>query len=812
VQTQRDRKKLLERAIDSSVDLGIGNCNAEDARFDGRRVTIRGRALVNFASCSYMGLELDPRLIEASVDATRRYGIETSSSRAYLSSPLYAEFEALIERVFGGAHVVVAPTTTLGHLAALPALIDDDDAIVLAHQVHASVHLAAQHLHASGTTLEVLPHNHLDRLEDRVAALAKTHRHVWYMADGVYSMFGDLAPVARVAQILERHEQMRFYVDDAHGMSWCGPRGAGSVLDAMPLHPRMVLSTGMAKGFGTGGGLIVSCLPEVKKKVRRFGPTLIFAGPLQPPILGAAIASAKIHLSDEIVALQAELRWRLVHFAERVRRHPIPVVSPGNTPVGFVGTGPTQVCQILCARLMDEGLFTNPAQFPATPARRSGNRFLITRHHTEADLDKLADALAEHWEPAVREAGVEPFEIWRAFGLEAPAASSAPTARSRARSTELYLESCDSIDKLQHAEWDSLMRDRGCLSSAGMTLFESLFGADAGPENRWDFRYYVVRDAKGAPVLATCFTAALWKADMMAPAEVSARVEERRRQEPLFLTHRVFAMGCLLSEGNHLWLRDPVDSQNSQAAIALLLRAVRSDADRLGCSVRVLRDLPSDDLALAHRFASEGMLSMAAPESLIVPDVLGSEAELVASLQRKHRYHQARHVAPFDDAYDVEVVHAGSRALGDDEVDRLYALYENVRYGNLELNTCPLPRGFLRAMASAPGWELLIFKQKDAPERGPVCFLASHFGDAVYTPLLTGLDYALVRDRGLYRQMLRHGTLRARALGRPQVHFGFGASLEKRRFGARPVASTMFLEADDHYAFDALAHIAAEAG
>ncbi|MEZ4279256.1 MAG: aminotransferase class I/II-fold pyridoxal phosphate-dependent enzyme [Myxococcota bacterium] len=807
--SQRDRKKLLERAIDSSVDLGIGNCHAEDAAFDGRHVRIRGKDLVNFASCSYLGLELDPRLIEGAVDATRRFGIETSSSRAYLSSPLYTEFESLIERIFGGAHVVVAPTTTLGHLAALPALLDEDDAVILDHQVHSSVQLAAKLLHASGTTLEVLPHNHLDRLEDRVAALAKTHRQVWYMADGIYSMFGDRAPIARIAEILDRHEQMRVYVDDAHGMSWCGPNGSGSVLDVMPLHPRMLLATGMAKGFGTGGGLIVSSSPEIKKKVRRFGPTLIFAGPLQPPILGAAIASARIHLGPEIAQMQAELREKMAIFADRIGRHAIPVVSPGNTPVGFVGTGPTQVCQILCSRLMGEGFFTNPAQFPATPARRSGNRFLITRHHTREDLEGLADALAEHWEPAVREAGATPHEIWRAFGLEAP---EAPVARARARSTELYLESADSIDKLLRGEWDALMRDRGCVGVDGMALFEKLFGPEAPPENRWDFRYYVVRDGKGEPVLATCFSAALWKADMMAPADVSARVEARRAVEPMFLTHRVFSMGCLLSEGNHLWLRDPVDASTSQAAIALLLRAVRSDSDRLGCSVRVLRDLPSDDLALAHRFASEGMLSMAAPDSLVVEDVLGSEAELVASLGRKHRYHQARHVAPFDDAYDVEVLTAGSRELTEAEVDRLYTLYENVRAENLELNTFPLPRAFLRAMASSPGWELLVFRERERPERGPVCFLASAVGDSVYTPLLTGLDYDLVRERGLYRQMLRHGTLRARALGKPKVHFGFGASLEKRRFGARPVASTMYLEADDHYAFDALAHIAAEAG
>src|SRR5690606_1439171 len=142
--TQRDRRKLLERAIDSGVLLGIGSCHAEDDRFDGRHVRVHGRVLVNFASCSYLGLELDSRLIEAAVDATRRFGIETSSSRAYLSAPLYTEFESLIEQVFGGAHVVVAPTTTLGHLAALPALIDDDDAVILDHQVHASVQMAAK--------------------------------------------------------------------------------------------------------------------------------------------------------------------------------------------------------------------------------------------------------------------------------------------------------------------------------------------------------------------------------------------------------------------------------------------------------------------------------------------------------------------------------------------------------------------------------------------------------------------------------------------------------------------------------------------
>jgi 7-keto-8-aminopelargonate synthetase-like enzyme len=808
VPSQRESKELFERAVDSALAIGVGHEHAEDDRFDGRHVRIRGRDLLSFASCSYLGLELDPRLIESAIDATRRYGTETSSSRAYLSSPLYTEFEALIEQVFGGAHVVVCPTTTLGHLSALPALIDDDDAIILDHQVHASVQMTARLVHASGTTLEVLPHNQLERLEERVVALAKEHRHVWYMADGVYSMFGDLAPVAKIVAMLDRHEQMRFYVDDAHGMSWCGPNGAGTVLAEIALHPRMVLATSMAKGFGTGGGLVVSSDPQVKRRVRRYGPTLMFAGPLQPPILGAAIASARIHLSPEIAAMQAALRENMRCFAERVRRHPIPVISPGNTPVGFVGTGPTQASQLLCARMAEAGYFTNSAQFPATPARRSGARYLITRKHTRADLEGLADALAENWEPALRQAGVEPLEVWRAFGLEPPVA---PAKRMPSAPIELQLESKSSIGQLDRAEWDGMMRDRGCLGAEGMTLFENVFGPDAEPENRWDFRYYIVRDRDGAPVLATCFTAALWKADMLASPEVSERIEKRREHEPYYLTHRVFAMGCLLSEGNHLWLRDRSDAPSSQAAISLLLSAVRQDARELECGVRVVRDVPNEDVALTQRFASEGMIAMAAPESLVIPDVRESEAALLASLPGRFRRDHRRFSTPHDDHFEAEVVSKGSRALSDEDVAALYRLYENVRQGNLELNTFPLPQTFLRAVATLPGWELVILRLRSTPEGGPVCFVASRVGGEVYTPLVGGLDYRFVRERGLYRQMLRHSTLRARALGRKTVDFGFGASLAKRRFGAQPLASTIHLEVDDHYVFDALAQLELDA-
>ncbi|HPG28672.1 MAG TPA: aminotransferase class I/II-fold pyridoxal phosphate-dependent enzyme, partial [Myxococcota bacterium] len=513
------------------------------------------------------------------------------------------------------------------HLAALPALIDERDAILMDQQVHSSVQLACQYVATTGAKVELLPHNDLARLERRIKLLAERHHRIWYMADGVYSMFGDRAPMREIRDLLERYESLRLYVDDAHGMSWCGPRGSGTVLDTIEMHPHMVLVTSLAKGFGTGGGVIVLPDEEQRRRVQQCGPTLIFAGPIQPPILGAIVESAKIHLSDEIHTLQAEVRERMaLCHGLLAERGSVPVVSSPETPVGFIGTGPVGACQSLVERLMGEGFFTNPAQFPAAPLRRSGLRFLLTRHHEAGDIERLVDAIDRHWPEAVREGGATPEAVFKAFGLEPPVATSRPVRVERAG---LHLDVASSIDKLDAAEWDGMMSDKGCLGSSAMRVFERVFGPEAEPENRWDFRYYVVRDADGRPVLATCFTRALWKADMLAPSTVSATVEQRRTEDPHFLTQQVFAMGCLLSEGDHLWLRDPAEAETSREAMAMLLDAVRADAQALGCEVRVFRDIPAEEREVCGILEQSGMMPMPAPDSLVLDGVPADDEALI---------------------------------------------------------------------------------------------------------------------------------------------------------------------------------------
>src|SRR4029077_1807595 len=122
-------------------------------------------------------------------------------------APPYTELERLLRALFGGA-VVVAQTTTLAHLAALPILVGKDDAVVCDQLVHNSVQSVLPTLRAAGTTCRFVRHNRIDRLDDIVRALAARHRRVWYLADGVYSMHGDLAPLAALRELLARHEQL----------------------------------------------------------------------------------------------------------------------------------------------------------------------------------------------------------------------------------------------------------------------------------------------------------------------------------------------------------------------------------------------------------------------------------------------------------------------------------------------------------------------------------------------------------------------------------------------------------------------------
>ena len=387
---------LFERNFRASQDRGLTGVRVEDHNLDGAWITVGGRRLVNFGSCAYLGLNTDPRLKAAAKDAIDRFGPVFSSSTAYTSVALYSELEERLSRIFH-AHVIVPPTTTLGHLAALPVLIGEGDAVIVDSQAHSTVHLATQLLTAEGISVTVVAHNDMEILTAAVAEACAKFDRVWYLADGIYSMLGDVAPVAQIMDLVDRNDNLYAYFDDAHGFGWRGPNGRGWVLDAVPWHPRLVVAVSLAKSFGSGGAALAFPEKAMAERVQMSGGTLVFSGPLHPAQLGAAIASADIHLSPELEERQAVLHQQINLVREGLVAANLPVVNTDSTPLWFVRIGGSEQGMELGRRMMNDGFYLNFAAFPAVPVGQAGLRLTHTLYHTADQIEAMIESLARNF-------------------------------------------------------------------------------------------------------------------------------------------------------------------------------------------------------------------------------------------------------------------------------------------------------------------------------------------------------------------------------------------------------------------------------
>jgi 7-keto-8-aminopelargonate synthetase-like enzyme len=392
---QSDQIELINKTFLRAKDLHVIQKSIEDASTNGRHVTVDGKKVAFWGNCSYLGLNNDPRLKAAAIDAIERYGLQFVTSRTFNQLPLYDELEDKLSAMFEKPALSVQ-TTTLGHMSAIPALVSANDAIIMDQKVHASVQNNVQIVRANGTTVEVVRHNRMDILENRIQKLQDKYEKVWYMADGVYSMHGDIAPMNELYDLLNRYENFWTYIDDSHGLSWMGKNGRGASLDRMSyMHEKMVFIATLDKGFGANGGVLVLPNQDLKDHVRNVGSTMIFSAPSTPASLAGAIASAEIHLSAEIDALQHELNALITHFFATAQRLHLPLFTEEKTPIFYICIGDVTATIELAALLLQSGFLVNPVSFPAVSAKDAGLRITLTRHMTVQDIDELLTTIAE---------------------------------------------------------------------------------------------------------------------------------------------------------------------------------------------------------------------------------------------------------------------------------------------------------------------------------------------------------------------------------------------------------------------------------
>jgi 7-keto-8-aminopelargonate synthetase-like enzyme len=379
------------RSVADAARAGVIMRTADETQESGRRIRLGGTALLNFGACSYLGLDRRPELAKGAIDAIRRYGTQFPFPRAHVQCSLYEELESALGVMTDG-HVLVAASTTLGHIAALPVLMQPGDAVVIDQFAHASIHTAAALLRSC--PIEHVRHNRIDLLEKKIARLARSHKRVWYLADGLYSMLGDFMPLQRITPLLDKYPQLRLYIDDAHSTSWLGRSGRGHALDVLADRSRVVVALSLNKAFAAGGAALVFFSDEERDRVRHCGGPMLFSGAVQPPLLGAALASAELHLASDFNLLQRSLLERIHLVNSLAREQGIPLASEDVSPIFFVKCGAPDVTFTLVRALESRGLYTSVAVFPAVPQNQSGIRFTVSLHNTMDDVRALMSALA----------------------------------------------------------------------------------------------------------------------------------------------------------------------------------------------------------------------------------------------------------------------------------------------------------------------------------------------------------------------------------------------------------------------------------
>lgn len=798
---------IVNEFITIGRSKGIVHQFTEDEEFDGRSIILNGKKMINFGSCSYLGLETDERIKEASIDAIRRYGSQFSSSRTYTSFTLYKELEELLNQMFG-ANVILSTSSTLGHRSVIPILIDDQDAVIFDHQAHISMQDAGKDLSLRGVPINLLRHNRLDELEIKLQALASKHERVWYFLDGIYSMYGDLAPVEALEALLKKYKNLHLYVDDAHGMSWAGKNGTGFMLSRMELSSRMVLCSSLAKGFASAGGVFVFSDYDQYLRIKNWGGPLTYSGPQQPAVIGASIASAKIHLSDEIYQRQDALAERINYCNRVMAELNLPVISESSSPIFFIGLGAPKVAYNMNARLMNDGIYVNLGIYPAVPETCTGLRFALTLHHTKEDIEKLAERISYHLPLVLKEEQRSMTDIYNAFrsmpGIKEQKAKyeqGAHASEQQEQQSDYRLHRFSSIQEIAPEEWDACFGNRGSFDWNALAMLEDVFHGNEHPEENWLFTYYIIRNKAHKIILATVFTTMITKDDMLASSQVSKVIEQKRKNDKYYLTSKTMMMGTLLTEGEHLFLETA--NENWKEVLQLLLKDVWEQQDRNEAGTLLLRDFQETNTDIRDFLMDQGFVKVAMEDSHQIDlSHVPSRESFIESLESKKRIHLNNDVLKCEQLFVTEMATNPTDA----DIDGWYKLYENVKQRNLSINDFQLPKKLFHKIKASALWDVIEIKSKESGKTVAVGFA---YKNRNYSPVILGLDYEQPK---IYKQLLFQAVMQAIELKSQKIYLGLTASLEKRKLGAKTIKIVAYMQVKDNYNLSVIELLKSNAG
>jgi 8-amino-7-oxononanoate synthase len=356
----------------------------------GGSVRIDGRELLNFASYDYLGLAHDPRVTAAAQEAIERCGTSVSGSRLVCGQrDVHRELEQELADWLGAEAAVAfvsghaTNATTIGHL------LSPSDLVVHDALAHNSI---LQGCRLSGARRMAFAHNDADALDRLLHEVRGQYRRVLVAIEGVYSMDGDVPDLPRFTEVKRRHKAL-LLVDEAHSLGVLGEtgRGIGEHFGVAAADVDLWMGT-LSKSLASCGGYIAGSLALVQY-LKYTAPGFVYSVGMTPANAAAALASLRV-LRAEPVRVQS-LRCLADVFLRRAKLRGLNTGACGGTAVVPVIVGDARQCLRLWQAIFARGLSAQPILPPAVPEDGARLRFFITQQHSEAQIHRAVDIVAE---------------------------------------------------------------------------------------------------------------------------------------------------------------------------------------------------------------------------------------------------------------------------------------------------------------------------------------------------------------------------------------------------------------------------------
>jgi len=353
--------------------------------------TFDGKKVINLASNNYLGLTTHPKLREAALEATRRYGVGSGAVRTIAGTmKIHMELEERIARFKNVEACVVFQSGFAANAGTVSAVLGKEDFIISDQLNHASIIDGAR---LSRAKILVFEHKNMAQAEERLASIKDQPGKRLLITDGVFSMDGDIGPLPALCDLAEKYGAIMM-VDDAHASGVLGGNGRGTI-DHFKMHGRVDIQVGtLSKAIGALGGYVCGTHDLIDFLYHRARPFLFSTS--HPPSVAATCIAAFDVLESEPERI--EKLWENTRFWKRelgllgfdIGGKSTPASETPITPI-IIGHG--KLTMDVSRELFKEGVLGTGIAFPTVPEGKARIRTIVTATHTEDELQQALEVL-----------------------------------------------------------------------------------------------------------------------------------------------------------------------------------------------------------------------------------------------------------------------------------------------------------------------------------------------------------------------------------------------------------------------------------